>query len=531
MSFETLYTLANSLAQNIEANQKLAIPLLTNKLKRCLANDPYDQTVGMVSRVLNEMSEKNLFIRRADFQNLYQKFHTHNTKFAEYFEEELGQAAPEPQITTYQRDANENHTPYQAEDQVLVNALESVFDRSIPLKMYSQAAAQKALKSVGNSLDTWNLNATKLSVSDGNERFIVIQADYETPKGITSFYVPVEVKQNEVSEPEVFLGNMGPQDLNHLNIKSYLTKNTGHKLSMSGTTLVSLLTEAASQNREVSDAELAATRLMANRQSQFNSEQNQILGVKMAEEYHPDVQLPRYHQFDSFEKQFTSPEGHSTWQFGKNVAIARDYLVRELRSFGYANPQVVVANSDDKTVFYGVSLDSGNTAFTVPVKMSSDSIQYSTVLLCNGMLASFDREGIEELVATQRTDNKVAAVASSFASLKPSEVLNSLRTAIVESNYTRAEDALNVLANSDDPKAHAIGFQMYFNALAGNIKSETKCSKLMKSANSEHPICSHTGLPAHKVYQDKDGFCRPLYRQGMDETYEGASFMNAKIFG
>ena len=249
------------------------------------------------------------------------------------------------------------------------------------------------------------------------------------------------------------------------------------------------------------------------------------------EEYHPDVQLPRYHQFDSFEKQFTSPQGHSTWQFGENVSIARDHLMRQLRSFGYAKSQVVVSNSDDNTVFYGVSLYSGNTAFTVPVKMANGKIQYPTVLLCNGSLTSFDREGIEELVASQRTDNKVAAVASSFASLKPSEVLQSLRVAIAETNYAKAEDALNVLANSDDPKAHAMGFQMYFNALAGNVKSESKCSKLMKTANSEHPICSHTGLPAHKVYQDKDGFCRPLYRQGMDETYEGASFMNAKIFG
>ena len=114
MSFETLYTLANSLAKNIEANEKLAIPLLTAKLKRCLANDPYDQTVGMVARVLNDMSDKNLFIRRADFQNLYQKFHTNNTKFAEYFEEELGQTAPEPKITTFQRDQTETHTSYQA---------------------------------------------------------------------------------------------------------------------------------------------------------------------------------------------------------------------------------------------------------------------------------------------------------------------------------------------------------------------------------------------------------------------------------
>lgn len=54
---------------------------------------------------------------------------------------------------------------------------------------------------------------------------------------------------------------------------------------------------------------------------------------------------------------------------------------------------------------------------------------------------------------------------------------------------------------------------------------------MIKNSTSEHPICSHTGLPVHKVFQDKDGNCQPMYRKGMDETYEGASFMNAKIFG
>ena len=67
--------------------------------------------------------------------------------------------------------------------------------------------------------------------------------------------------------------------------------------------------------------------------------------------------------------------------------------------------------------------------------------------------------------------------------------------------------------------------------LSGVKTAETKCSKMIKSAVSEYPVCSHTGLPINKVYQDKDGHCRPLFRKGMDETYEGATFINAKIFG
>jgi hypothetical protein len=118
-----------------------------------------------------------------------------------------------------------------------------------------------------------------------------------------------------------------------------------------------------------------------------------------------------------------------------------------------------------------------------------------------------------------------------MSTLKPSEVLNNLRQAMNDGNHAKAEDALNVLANCGDKKAYDVAFQVYMEGLSGKKVAETKCSLMVKSAVSEYPVCSHTGLPINKVFQDKDGNCRPLFRKGMDETYEGASFINAKIFG
>src|SRR6202020_487113 len=115
--------------------------------------------------------------------------------------EELGETPYKPEITTSNRDDSTFSAP-PAGDQVLANALESVFDPSIPLKQYSQAIANRALKSVASTLNIWNLTPAKLSVSDGNQKFLVIQADYETPKGLTSFYVPVETNKNQVADPE-----------------------------------------------------------------------------------------------------------------------------------------------------------------------------------------------------------------------------------------------------------------------------------------------------------------------------------------
>lgn len=533
MSRDKLQQLVGSLAKAVDYSQKIATPILSAKLAKYTKAYPQDKTIGAVSRVVKDMVDHNtLFISKAGLQSLYSQHHTFGTKFAEVFQEELGQKPAEAPVTTMQRDESVKMNAYEVGDQVLANALESVFDKHAPLKMYSQPMANKALKSVGTTLDAWNLRPTDLTVSDGNDKFIVIKADYETPKGITSFYVPVEVKKNDVVDPEVFMGNTGPEDLNHSSIKAYLQQQAGTKTKVGATDILKALTHAASDKREVTAAELAVTRLNAKRQGMSEFFEGSVVGLKVEAAAKPDVELPKSDEFFSFEKQFTTPQGLASWRFGTDkVSTARNHITRELLTFGFSNPQVVVTGNDENRIFFGVSLDTGKVAFTVPVKVADGKLQKPTVMLCNGALTAFDKDGINKLVSENKTDTKVAAVASNFASLKPSEILVNLRDAVANENYAKAEDALNVLAQSGDQKAYEIGFDLYMKGLAGVKTVETKCSKMIKSANSEYPVCSHTGLPVNKVYQDKNGYCRPLYRKGMDETYEGASFLNAKILG
>jgi hypothetical protein len=533
MSRDKLQQLVTSLAKAVDYNQKIATPILSAKLAKYTKAYPQDKTIGIVSRVVRDMVDhQTMFIRKADLQALYNQHHTFGTKFAELFQDELGQKPAEAPVTTMQRDESVKMNAYEVGDQVLANALESVFDNHIPLKMYSQPLAEKAMRTVGTTLDAWSLKPSKLSVGDGNDKFIVVRADYETPRGVTSFYVPVEVKKNDVVDPEVFMGNTGPSDLNHTTIKAYLTQQAGSKTKVGATDILTALTHAASDKREVTAAELAVTRLNAKRQGMSEFFEGSVVGLKVEAAAKPDVELPKSDEFFSFEKKFTTPQGLASWRFGvEKVDTARKHITRELQGFGFATPQVVVTGNDDNHIFYGVSLDTGKVAFTVPVKVADGKLQKPTVMLCNGSLAAFDQDGINKLVSDNKTDTKVAAVASNFATLKPSEVLQNLRQALADENFAKAEDALNVLANCGDKKVYELAFDVYMKGLAGVKTAETKCSKMIKSANSEFPVCSHTGLPINKVYQDKNGYCRPLYRKGMDETYEGASFLNAKILG
>lgn len=536
MSLDKIQQLIGSLTKSIDDNERVATPILAAKLAKAVDKFPADQTIGAMSRVISKMASNNtLFIRKAELKSLYTKLHSRNTKFAELFEDELGlvESLPSPQI--YQRDDNSKElNPFQIGDSVLANALPSVFDNQLPVKMYSEALANKALSSVANSLSGWNLKANCLKLESGNDKFLVIKADYETPKGVTSFYVPVEINDNKVIEASVFMGNTGPQELNYESIKNYLTKSTGNKLQITASSILGALTIAASENREISGAELALIKLNSNRQAKSEFSAGQIVGQKISEASVKDVNLPRYDEFASFEKQFTSPYGQASWQFGAdNVKIARDYIVRELTSYGHKNTQVTVAKNDDTTLFYNVALDAGKIGFMVPVKVASGKVTKPSLMLCNGSVSRFDSESINELYVSNQSDFKAAAAASPMFELKPSDLINNIRQAVNESNHARAEDALNVLASAGDEKAYATGFQIFMQGLSNKPAdlNQSTCSHTIKNASSEHPLCVHTGLPVHKVYQDKDGNCRPLYRRGMDDAYEVAALNNSKIFG
>lgn len=536
MSLDKIQQLVGSLTKSIDDNERVATPILAAKLAKAVEAYPGDQTIGAMSRVIGKMASNNtLFIRKAELKSLYTKLHSRNTKFAELFQDELGiaDALPTPQI--YNRDDSvKDLNPFEVGDQVLANALPSVFDKHTPVKMYSQALANKALSSVASTLDSWNLKPNSLKVDAGNDKFLVIKADYETPKGVTSFYVPVETPNNKVVEASVFMGNTGPQELNNSSIKTYLTTSAGNKLQINATGILDVLTAAVSENREVSAAEIAMTRLTASRQGKSEFFAGGIVGQKVAEASKKDVELPKYDEFVSFEQQFTSPYGQASWQFGADkVKIAREHIVRELTSYGHKNPQVTVVKSDEGTIFYSVSLDAGRVGFVVPVKVAGGKIAKPSLMLCNGSVAPFSPEGVNELYVNNQSDFKAAAAASPQFQLKASDLVNNIRQAVSEGNNARAEDALNVLASAGDEKAYATGFQIFMQALANKTDTtpKTSCSQTIKNASSEHPICVHTGLPVHKVYQDKDGNCRPLYRRGMEETYEGAVFNNSKIFG
>lgn len=533
MSVEKMQKLINSIAQMVDNNEKIAVPVLSAKLNRLADSNPYDQTIVMAADVVSKLSGRAMFMTKAELVTLYNKLHTRNTKFAEFFQEEMGQGTELATPTFAPAHEKPLEGLFDVGDTVLSNALASAFDKTVPLKLYSKANAEKAKRAVSSNLDAWNLKASRVEVQSGNENFIVVKADYDTPKGITSILVPVEVNKDKALELSVFMGNAGPQDLNHVNIKQYITQFAGSTLKVRAEDVVDVLTNAITTKTEVSGAELALTKLNSTRGTVGSA--SGVVGLTVtASPKNVVVDLPKSKSTDSFAAKFENGVGFANFKFGpEKVAVGRDLVARTAGYCGLTNHQVSVIDCDENTIYYAVSASAGRTAFKVPVKFANNKAMSPDIIVCNGSIYAFDKANVSKLLARSEADHKVAAVASPQYGLKASELVDNVRAAMDEGNFSKAEDALNILQQEGDPTSYRVAFSLYVNGLSmtKTASQESTCSMIVKSASSKHPTCGHTGLPVQKVYQDQHGNCQPLYRRGMSDAPNTGFFMNYKIFG
>src|SRR5260221_11938533 len=120
------------LAKLIEDNEKLPMALFAIKLAKASAAYPEDHTIGTMYDVVSRMSDAKLFITKAEIKDLYNKLYSRNTKFAQVFQEEMGE--PEVAIkspTLYDRSGNEHEIDVnEFADPILATALNNAFGNS-----------------------------------------------------------------------------------------------------------------------------------------------------------------------------------------------------------------------------------------------------------------------------------------------------------------------------------------------------------------------------------------------------------------
>lgn len=535
MSFNEISKLAKSVSQYVQDSEKLSVPVVAARVRKALQEFPEDPTISAMANVLTRMADKKSFISRGEFRKMYQGFYSRNTRFGEIFASELGASTELKGPTLFNREGESVQEDYEKyADPVLANALKSAFDGSGELKVWSEKAALDSVRKVSQMFSGCGLEC-RASVATGSPDCVVVEASFETPKGRTNVFVPVEVMGSSILTPSTFVSNRGSEEFTSQNIVDYVKKYAGNSLQLQAKQLLGVVENIKSASKKsVSSVELALTKWKAANQTKNEYFVNQVTGLTvMAEDNSAEVALPEVKdpEIQSFAAKFDSPLGRANFLFGeRKVTAARRSVEFSLRECGIKSAQLAVADNTDDTLSFAVKAD--GVAIMIPVKMKTAS-PTAEVFVCNGSVKLLNRTAVDSLMKKCEVDFKAAAVASPLYKVKPSELVEAVRTAMVEGNLAKAEDALNVLATSGDEKAYGVAMAAYMQGLGGKIEktaSESCCTRVIKTANSKFPICGHTGLPVHKVYQDGNGDCHPLYRKGMSESYEGASFMNSKIF-
>lgn len=540
MDFNQIKNIASSLSKTIDDNEKILLSSFAEKLSQACEVYPEDQTIGVMSNVVARMTGgKKLFITKAEVKDLYKRLYSRNTKFAEVFSHELGQVEKLATPKTYNRDNVENLSLVKEAfekvvDPTLANALDSIFGN--PVRGNTEVST-KAAESVCTHACANVKLASKINVVSGDNSFVICKASFETPKGMTAVLIPIEVVAGKALLPTVFVGNAGPEDFSKSNLEKYISTNAGKKLTVSDKLVLQAVKNTKENGIEkISSVDMALIKMNSEKDTKSDYFTNSILYQNVeVEDKNLVVKTPKYQDKDmeSFAKVFDSAVGVANFSIGKDkVDAGRKVIVNKLNSFGLKNHQVSVFSSDDKSITYAISVNSGRLAFRVPVAVESGKIIEPTIMIAAGMVESFSKDGINSLNKKESKDYKTAAVASPLYGLKASELVQIVREAVVEENLDKAEDALNVLSESGDDKAYQTAFAEYTNGLGMNkVATQTvACKMIVRNASSKHDLCGHTGLPLHKVYQDKNGDCHPNYRRGMDDTYEGAYLQNSKIF-
>lgn len=541
MDFDNIKKVLSSLSTKIDNDEKIALSLFSIKLASASENHPNDYTIGMISGIVDRMNGGNkLFITRAEIKDLYSKLYSRNTKFAEVFKEELGEmpklASPklyDRSSETYDDKDRVKEAYAKFTDPVLAHALDVAFGNET--KGFSEVFAKSAKSTLQNKMYGFNI-ASKVDVVNGTNDVIICRADFETPKGITSVYVPVEVSENKTLIPSVFVGNDGPDDLTNENITNYVSKNAGKILNINDKIVLQAALASKGKVAEISPVDIALTKLNAEKETIAFS-QNQIVGQKVdKEEKNLILNTPKYQdkEMETFAEMFNSPQGVANYKFSdKKVKLAGELVSKSLNNFGLSNYQIKVCDNTNDSVIYAVSLDAGKVAFKVPVKIAEDKVLPPSIMIAAGNVENFSANEIKRLFKKEASDHKLSAFTSSNFGAKPSDLVDIVSDAVSNEEYAKAEDALNVLAQSGDEKAYRIAFGIYSNGLTVGKKVEAKsaCSRIVKTSASKHELCGHTGLPLHKVYQDKYGDCLPMTRKAFENSSDGnGSGINAKIF-
>jgi hypothetical protein len=454
MNLQDITSLITKAASAVEANEKLALPILAAKARREATARPNDTHLVTASQVLTKMASDKMFISRNELANIVERLGASHSKLSQVFSEELGKRA-EPKPHTFVREANEGmalERDYQKfSDPVLANALAGAFEASPTEKIYSTDDAQRAHRAAYAQLINIGLRPKEIKTFAGRKDIIICQAIHETPLGNANVLIPVELIEGKATLPQLFFTPNGFEEFEKDAYEDHVRKMAGKGFRVDGAKLLDVLEQVKrGESTIANEVEMAAIKV-ASQQGSTPSIENAIYYTEMVEPQ-ADVELPKMPETPEakFAETLGKPDGIARFVHGDKVVEAgRALVVRKFAELGYKNVQVKVADVNKEKVFYAVAIGTG-TGFKVPVEISEGRATPPQIVFADGIVTSFTKEAISEIVQSGNGGNKRSlATASPCYEMKPSELLDVVRESVNDGNYIRAEEAINALGEID----------------------------------------------------------------------------------
>lgn len=529
-------------AKAVYDNEKFFVGQLAIRAEKIAQAFPHDNTSVGFANFLKKRSIDATFISRAELKDVYNKLHSPNNKLGQYFKQELG-LTEQPKTNLMIRDSHEGENLIdkayaQCANPILSEQLSAAFENK-PHNVYSSDLARDAKKVCARELNACGLLPRHIDVVAGQKDLLICRATYDTPKGQCHVLIPVESQNDKALIPNFFLTTAGFVELNMKFIQEHLKTTAGKVYHVDVQQLLTTISAAKNNSniKPLSDVEQIVMKTAAAKGVPSTHTFDGIL----YKEFNPidpvavDAKMPNLPEAEKFAARLSSNVGVAEFVLGKAaVEMGRGLILQELHSAGHKNSQIAVSDVAKDVIMYSVSVD-GGFGFTVPISVVNGKAAPPKVIVSSGRVFEFSATGINELLSTADTDPVASAQASPLNALKPSSLVEEVRSALAAGNYIKAEEALHVLKTAGDAVAYQSGYIAFINGLAGkkiekNASEISKCAAPVQTTTSKYVHCSHTGLPLHKVYQDSNGNCLPLYRKQMKESSEGASFLHSRVY-
>lgn len=445
-------------------------------------------------------------------------------------------------------------------DSKLADALSRAFGGKPETKAYNTKAAEIGKGYVEVELQAIGYKRPRVELIGGDAFTLVYAAHIDTPKGIVSVAIPIEMSSGKLLLPSVFVADDRFEELTAQKFQSFVErKSVNGDFSVPSVDGITKAVKMLTGIEKTASREEFSASLNSFEASEFK-ERGDMISLSTPELFSDKHSLPEPKPYIDTTAKAEMPKElahlahdfendllEAASAFGKNIVQAGKRMVlSELSATGFKNTQIRFGSEDSSSVIYlaAIHTPTGPVEIEIPVEMHVKADGTHTPLApsyfaYDGLIEDFTPEKLQRFAIRRpqpSTGQKIYSTAHSYMTLP--ELRDEVVKAAMQKDYVSAEMILGTIQERFDEEAYKNAIAdyhyilMHDNRVAG---IEHSCSKPIKAGQgSIEARCGHFGVPMSKVVIGDDGQCRlrsHIEREKLNPLSEGgAAISSNKMF-